>query len=235
MLEAVFVLGTWLAGCVHAPMHRTERGLATPPPGRALVVFIRQGSPKDSVARMPVAVADARGGFVARLDLNERVAVPVWPGRAIFVAFRGVGSRFKAFYEEEPSPIPALLVEAIAGKVYYVAVNLISLPDGKDWAAAGVPIPPAPARGTDAWYFGVFGGTHMVPLGPRFGTDPAELRDMLRYTSSYEIDEDEAHAYEQEVREQYWWDYSWRRGLNNARRYDAEKRERQTMHETDAR
>jgi hypothetical protein len=262
-----------LMGCFHQPMRPAQTDVRTPPSGQALVVFIREKSPKDRFANMDVAVSDATGRFVATLALGERVAVAVPAGRATFVAFRGAGGKIKAFHQDEPAPIPAVVLEAARDKVYYIEVNLISLPDGKDWASANAarsassqatlvkttqgsyaPRDAATLRGQaasefalnaqqgarqtgaaiGAAIFGDFGGTHMAPLAPRFGTDATAIRAKLERTSPREVDQEVARAFEKDTAEQYWWDHSWRSGAENVRVLAADALEQVTLHEADA-
>jgi hypothetical protein len=235
-------------------MRKAEVEVRTPPPGQALVIFIRkQDDVKDRMSNVSVALTDDHGHFVAALGTDERVAIPVAPGPHEFVAFRGFGSKVKLFYDEEPSPIPAVFVEAAADKVYYVAANLSSDGTTVDYMAnAGFSNDPnsglqpnmanpaarqlaAQASGANIGQaiFGAFGGTRLVPLGDRFGKDETAIRNLLKMTEAREVVPENARSFEEDARDQYWWSHGWQSGVENGKNYPPDVREARTLHESD--
>jgi hypothetical protein len=236
-------LVTSLGGCTFA-MRDAETDLRQPPPGQALITFIRLGSDKDRVFNVGVAITDDKGHFVAGLQTNERAAIPVAPGRYVFVAFKGFGSKIKLFYDEEPSPIPCLVVEARAGRVYYVAANLLSLPEATDWynynhrlVGSNKTLEVVTVSGgvgsINQGLYGTFGGTRLVPLADRLGTLETEIPDLLQRTHPREVNPEGARSLEEDVKDHYYWQHGWQSGVANAALYSPQAVEQQTLHETD--
>jgi hypothetical protein len=86
-------------------MHPATETSLTPAPGKAVVVFVR---PND-VLWVYVAIAGENGEYVAAVGNSKHVAVDVTPGRHVYYAASEGGG------DSEP-----VVVEAAAGKVYYV-------------------------------------------------------------------------------------------------------------------
>jgi hypothetical protein len=256
LLSLAAVLGSvGSAGC-HMAMRKAEVDVRTPPPGQALVIFVRKKSEQhDKMSNVSVALTDDHGHLVAALGTDEHVSIPVAPGPHQFIAFRGFGSKNKLMYDEEPSPIPTIFLEAAAGKVYYVAANLSSDGTKVDYIAKAdlkhINDPYAPYRPSmlnpatqqlaalaagstiGQGIFGAFGGTRLVPFGLRFGNSEAACRDLVQTTEAREVVPENARSFDEDVQDQYWWSHGWQSGVENGKNYPPDVREGRTLHESD--
>lgn len=202
---AVVLMAVWtLPGCFHSPMIKAPRGQRLPPTDQALVWFIRGPATTDVGLSGDLAISDGDGHFVALLGRMERVGLVIAPGKHVYFAFRGSGSKVKAFHKEAALPPPAIVIEAAAGEVYGVETNLV--------------------RGEFAT---------VALLSPRFGRDQSYLNGSLQITEPYAVDADTAREFDQRHGSEYWWDHEWHRGVEALRAYDAAGLESHTLHSSD--
>jgi hypothetical protein len=191
-----------LVGCgtyVETPMHKAASDPRKPRDGEALVIFVR---PTDDYWNLPVAIATPKGEYVAGLGTKQHVAVPVPPGKHAYFAFIN------------DNPAAAVVVEAEAGKVYFVRTSL---------TGAGARIGPGPqpnqvsqnptsrtevAANNGATMnnaaLGAMSSTappaypHLDPLGVRFGQSREVIDKLLQNTEAREVDVAVARKFEQE-------------------------------------
>jgi hypothetical protein len=198
-LVPALVLCVVEAGCggpyLDSPMHpatATEASLS-PPEGKALVVFLR---PFD-VQWNNVAIAEDNGDYIAAVGNSKRVAVAVTRGRHVYyAAIEGGG------YPE------AIVVEADAGKVYYV----------KTWA-----LMPNLHNGHDP-------NTLLTVLRQK---DKPTVDRLLHDTESWAVDPVVARAWLDKWGQREGWQDVLKHGKEQLAKYGEEDREKRTLHAED--
>jgi hypothetical protein len=225
-------------GCgvyVETPMHKAASDPRSPREGEALVIFMR---PTDSYWNLPVAIATPKGEYVAGLGTKQHVAIPVPPGKHVYYAFIN------------DNPAAAVVVEAEAGKVYFVRAALSG-----DGPRAVTPTKtfqtnPNPTSRTEIasnnaatsnnaalGALGSIGANpafpHLDPLGVRFGQGREAIDKLLQETEAREVDAATARQFEQKNGDGPLWKKGIETGNRAVSSTDDAAREQMTLHGTD--